>query len=309
MSVRNGALLLTSLCLACASGDLATLPLGRPAPQAQVSVEILHGFVEPVPRPHPEHVQLLIDATTSMERPAAPGVRGIDAARAGAARLLRGLPAAASVGLTVLGADAGECQSPSDLVETAAGAPREPLLAALDGLSSAGEGSLAGALDLLAAGLASQPGARVVVFSDLRPACGGDLCRAVSALVGAGAQLDLVVLGSAPTPECVEAFALDDAAPAGRDGRMAAPAFRVEAGDGRAPTVLARGLADGTPVEVEAGTARLVVDLDPPAVIGPVLVSPAALTHVRVLEFPYLEPRVREWRWSTVPLEQVRSVR
>jgi hypothetical protein len=46
----------------------------------------------------------------------------------------------------------------------------------------------------------------------------------------------------------------------------------------------------------------LLLGFDPPSLIGPLVLSPSAWTQIRVVEFPALEPPVREWVWATEPL-------
>ena len=107
----------------------------------------------------------------------------------------------------------------------------------------------------------------------------------------------------ATAPDC-----FGDLAPAGPPrlavgpGTPALPAFRVEShaphGD-PAPVLLATGRADDAPVPVSAGPATVTVEFRRPAVIGPLLLGPATLTRIRVLDFPSLEPVVREWYWES----------
>ncbi len=292
--------------LACAgkAGAPLAIPGLLPAAPASIQVELLQGFATPQGDAPPERVEILVDVSQSMQADAGAGVPAYQAALAAASRLIESLPKATAVGVSAVGARAGECRSSRAVGSSRAGKPRRSLLEKLGELEPKGEGSLAGSLDILAAGLGSEKGAwHVAVFSDLDQQCGGDLCQAVDALVSAGARLELVAIGEAPVPDCVRSFAFRDApAPARRPGP---PRFRVEAtpsGGGKPVTVL-RGRADGAPLELPAGTGTLVLDLDPPARIGPLLFSPAALTRVRVIDFPQLGHRVREWRWDTVPLE------
>jgi hypothetical protein len=46
----------------------------------------------------------------------------------------------------------------------------------------------------------------------------------------------------------------------------------------------------------------VLLGFDPPSLIGPLVLSPGAWTRIRVVEFPALEPPVREWVWSTQAL-------
>ena len=86
---------------------------------------------------------------------------------------------------------------------------------------------------------------------------------------------------------------------------MRPPVFQVVAydpGPEREPFLLAEGRADGSRRRVPAGPVTVLLDLDPPSLIGPLLLSPGTWTHIRVVEFPALDPPVREWAWSTFPL-------
>jgi hypothetical protein len=45
----------------------------------------------------------------------------------------------------------------------------------------------------------------------------------------------------------------------------------------------------------------LVMEMKPPSLIGPLLLSPGTLTRVRIVDFPGLDSHVREWRWDIEP--------
>jgi hypothetical protein len=145
---------------------------------------------------------------------------------------------------------------------------------------------------------------RVVVFSDLGAECGGDLCTAAEMLLDAGARLDFVVLGGAATPACFETLTAREPPP-DEALRLQPPVFRIVAydpGPEREPFLLAEGRADGSRRRVPAGPVTVLVGFDPPSLIGPMVLSPGTWTHIRVVEFPGLDPPVREWIWSTFPL-------
>jgi hypothetical protein len=166
----------------------------------------------------------------------------------------------------------------------------------IDSLAPAGEGSLAVALAELRgvlAGDGESRRSRVVVFSDLGAECGGDLCMAAELLLDAGAQLDFVVIGEAPTPACLGALVLADRGP--HAPVIEPPDYRIVAHDPSAEReafVLAEGRADGTRQRVPAGAAMIELGFDPPARIGPLVLSPNAWTRVRVVEFPSLDPPI-----------------
>ncbi len=265
-------------------------------PPALIAVEWLGGFAGPLPVAAPP-VELLLDVSTSQQAASQRGLAHSEAVRLAALRLVDGLPETASIGLSVLGARSGECRASLPLADSHAGRSRDELREWIRSLEPAGEGSLAVALEALAA---SGRAKRVVAFSDLGAECGGDLCAAASALVDSGARLDLVVVGDAETPACLADFEYpgDEAPPA-----VAAPVFRVEVPGEGAPVRIAEGFADGTPVAVGGRVGLLVLDLDPPVRIGPIHFTPATLTRVQVLDFPHLDPPVREWRSNTEAVE------
>lgn len=302
---RAWPLLAALVLLGCGQG----LPWSRPsppppAPPARLEVEVLHGFsVPPARGSRVERVEILLDVSASLRGPA-PAPYAV--AKAGALRLLEQLPASTPVELAILGSSGPACGRSVRAGASEDGPSREALRARVAAAEPVGEGSLAEALASLRRDGEAGGARRVVVFSDLGEECGGDLCQAIEGLLATGARLELVVVGEAPVPACAErlaqAVAPSEASPAGVAPE--APGLRVEAQHAsRGRVVLAEGRADGRALELAAGIATLVVELDPPARIGPLLLSPGALTRVRILEFPYLEGRVREWRWDTLPLE------
>ena len=296
-----------SLALCAVLGVACATPSAPPRP-AQVAVEMLAGFAqrpEALP-PGRERVELLVDLTASMREPSEAGPPRFVAAQRAATRLLHALPPDALLGVRALGV-AGDADCASARPVTA---PRPATPAALASrlalLVPVGESSLAEELDSLRANRVDAGDlarTHVVIVSDLGGECGGDLCASAAALVAGGALLEVVVLGDAAAPEC-----LADLAPAGPPriagaaSTPARPAFRVEShaphGDA-APVLLATGLADDAPVPVSAGPATVTVEFRRPTVIGPMLLAPATLTRIRVLDFPSLEPGVREWHWES----------
>jgi hypothetical protein len=288
------------------------------APPAQLAVEFTQGFAQgPEPRAAagPARVEILLDATSSMQTPTAAGPARLVAAKGSAARLIRSLPEQTSIGLHALGAAAGgKCGAAVPVARSEPGQPGDQLPGQIEALTPSCEGSLSAALEGLQASLVSEGATartRVVALTDLD---GGDLdeqdatdlCGAVSALVSGGGRLDLVVLGDAPVPECVTRALAGSSGVARGAAAPPPPGFRVEAlgggGDAEA-RVVATGLADGRPRAVPAGGATVVIELDPPSRIGPLMLSPEVLTRVQVLDFPMLDPRVREWFWTTGPAE------
>jgi hypothetical protein len=303
MRAARPLLLLALVGLACQS------PPPPPAVPAEVSIEILPGFASapPAPAPQRERVEVLLDVTTSL-RAGAPGAEHFRAARRAAARFLARVPAETPVGVRALGLTPGNgCASTTLLGAGGRGSTPGELARQVERLEPAGEGSLAVSIAELRGVLAATgdlAGSRVVVFSDLGSECGGDLCTAAELLLDAGARLDFVVLGDAAAPAC-----LADLAPSQPTFGIAAapdpPVFRIVAydpGTAREPFALAEGYADGSRRRVPAGPVTILLGLDPPALIGPLMLSPGTWTHVRVVEFPALDPPVREWVWTTFPI-------
>lgn len=285
-----------------------TLPcVGLAAPPAQVAVEWMGGFAAPPDSAGevPARVEILIDATTSMARATSAGAGRLEAARRAAARLVPALATASALGLHALQPEAvAACEPELRSWASPAGGGREALLAELRALETGGEASLAAGLAALRARLADErrlARSRVVVFSDLGGECGGDLCDELSQLVAGGARVDLVVLGPAQTPRCVERFeAIASWRSQGEE--RAPPRFRVETlGSAGTRRVLARGRADGTPVHAPGGRAAIVVELEPELRVAPVVLAPGVVGRLRVLDFPALDPPAREWRFEREP--------
>jgi hypothetical protein len=303
--VRGGARwLLTLLAAAGCQG-----PPPPPSAPAEVSIEILGGFAlrPPVPAPQPERVELLVDVTTSL-RAGPIGAEHFRAARHAAARFVNELPAGTALGVHALGVSPGrDCASASPVVGGRRELSRAELGRRVETLQPAGEGSLAVALAELRGALSANHDlarSRVVVFSDLGSECGGDLCEVAEMLLDSGIRLDFVVLGDAPAPACFDS--LTPAEPSPDDSLVQdPPVFRIVAydpGPEREPFLLAEGRADGTRRRVPAGPVTVLVGFDPPSLIGPMVLSPGTWTHIRVVEFPGVDPPVREWIWSTFPL-------
>jgi hypothetical protein len=313
MRLRRAQWVALAFALGCAVPRLPGLPA---APPAQLAVEFTQGFAhgpEPSDPAGPERVEILLDVTSSMRTVTAAGRARLVAGRSAVSRLVRSLPEQTAIGLHAFGAAAeGECGAVVAVARSEPGQPRGALDRQVWWLTSRCEGSLAASLEELRAGLAAEGAsarARVVAVTDLD---GGDLdeeeaadlCTAVSALVSGGGRLDLVVLSDAPVPECVTGAVADGARVARGVGPAPPPRFRVEAHgaqDDAEARAVATGLADGRPTAVPAGAAMVVIELDPPWRIGPLMLSPEVLTRVRVLDFPTLDPRVREWVGTTQP--------
>jgi hypothetical protein len=280
--------------------------LPEPPPEARLSVELIQGFTgRPVSAPAgPERVEVLIDVTSSMEAATEPGPGRHVAARQAAVRLVTALPRDSFVGLHALGVAGGdECSPAFRTGHSAAGEAREDLVGRIEELRPAGEASLAQALEGLRVYLTAMETlahSRVVILSDFGEECGGDLCEELTRTVAEGARVELVVFGETRLPSCIVDFEIAGAWRVDAEARVMH--FRVEAvatsADG-VPSASAVGLVGGEPVAIAAGAARVFVGSDPPAEFGPVDLAPGTTTRLRILDFPALDPPVREWIWET----------
>ena len=287
------AALVSAALLACAAPE----PLAPGAVRVDVVRAAPLALVPAQTSPPPIH--LLLDVTSSMQSGRSEGVTHLQAARHAAGRFLRSLPADADVELHVLGTAAGSgCTSAVPVEARPDGSPGAGLARSGDTLPSRSEGSLAGALEAIAGRLRSEAqgraGARVLAISDLDGSCAeSDLCDAAAALVSAGADLDLVVIGAAPAPACLAQIGGDQEPPlfAAAGVPSLEAAFRVTKDESRkdAPA-LATGTVGGAAVNVAPGRIRVSVDLDPPVEVGPVGLEPGGSLWIRILEVPASEP-------------------
>lgn len=287
------AALLPAVLFACAAPE-------PPAPGA-VRVDVVRAapvVLVPAEMP-PAPIHLLLDVTSSMRSARTEGVTHLQAARHAAGRFLRSLPPEAEVELHVLGTAAGSGCTSAVPVEAPPGvSPGAGLARIADSLPSSSEGSLAGALESIAARLGSEQqgrvGARVVAISDLDGSCSeGDLCSAAAALASAAADLDLVVIGAATPPACLAQIGSDREPPL--VGAAAAlqlkTRFSVSRYESReAAPVLAVGTVGGAALKVAPGRIRVSVELDPPLDVGPVGLAPGGSLWIRILEVPASEP-------------------
>jgi hypothetical protein len=262
------------------------------------AVHVWGGFVEnPASPADPQRAVVLIDASQSMRAPTPPGPSRVEVARTAASRFVLELPEDASVRVSDIGFG-GACAPPRPLGHSAPGTDRIVLAGSLAGREAGAEGSIAQGLVSLAGSLGrGHEATRVVAFTDLNDSCGGDLCAAATALESAGASLDLVVIGEAQVPDCVGAMTRSRGTtdlPATL-GERPIP-FRVLL-DG---AVAVEGRVGDAPVEIPAAPVTLVVDLDPPLLLGPMRISPDTVTRLEILDFPHATPPVREWRWEAL---------
>jgi hypothetical protein len=305
--ILRALLLAATAAFGCASP--APLPvftaLQEVPPEARLSVELVQGFSgRPVSAPAaPERVEVLIDVTSSMEAATEPGPGRHVAARRAAARLVTALPRDSFVALHALGVAGGdECNPAFRTGHSGPGEARADLVARIEELRPAGEASLAKAVDGLRFYLTAMETlarSRVVILSDLGEECGGDLCEELTRMVAGGARVELVVFGETRLPSCIEDFEIAGAWRV--DAEVPVMHFRAEAvaaaADG-VPSATAVGRVGGEPVAIPAGSVRVLVGFDPPAAFGPVDLAPGTTTRLRILDFPALDPPVREWIWE-----------
>jgi len=295
VSATRTALFAAAAALACASDAAA------PREDARVSVEVLRGFSaeDVAARETNAPVVMLLDATRSMTEPTRQGTSHWIAAQRAAARFTDELPSQRAIWLYELGAAAArDCQSVFRGSRAANAAARGPLLEEIAAVRPQGEGALAAALETVRDELWRSDdllGARVVVFSDFVPECGGDVCAAAAKLITGGARLDVVAIGEMQVPACLrETTGLAESLPppAGTDRPVH---FRVEVAKPE-PMVVGCSDAGGLPVAAPVGRGTVVVELDPPLRVEAYFA--AGRRHVlQVLDFPALDPETRHWRW------------
>jgi hypothetical protein len=296
MSVRSLALALAvGAGFGCASERAPTGELAR------VSVEMLRGFSPDDVAPHETTapVVLLLDATRSMLAPTRQGATHFAAAQRAAARFASGLPGQGALWLYALGsAAAPDCQSVLRGSRAPTAAARGPLVEEILALRPQGEGGLAAALDSVREELERADalmGARVVVFSDLQPACGGDVCAEAAKLIAGGARLDVVAIGEGQAPACLrEPSGLAESLPP--PATVARPVhYRLEVAKPE-PMVIGCSEVGGLPIAASGGRATVVVELDPPLRVEATLV-PGHRHVLQVIDFPALDSQTRHWRW------------
>jgi hypothetical protein len=306
MSAPQRRPLAVALFAACAAAlSCAAIAPDREARPAtgEVELEVWSGFARPIdgaalPK---RRVVVLLDATRSMERRGAAGASHFEAARAGAAEILRGVADDDEWSLHVVGRrGGGACGVPERIAGPAGGEARADAARAVSALRTGGEGSIATALrevqtELDATG--ATPRTRITVYTDLEPACGGDLCAAARAVVEAGGWVDVRLPDETPLPACLAALR-PSAAPSWASALTAPPrpSFRVVEGAGDVATIVASGEAGSGPVAAPAGLVALDVDVVPPERIGPFRLAEGELVRVRLLDFPGASPPQRAWQ-------------
>jgi hypothetical protein len=285
-----------------AAGALACTSDPGPSHEfARVSVEVLRGFSPEDVAPHENTapVVLLLDATRSMRAPTRQGASHFLAAQRAATRFANDLPSQRAMWLYALGAsDAPDCQPVLRGSRAPTAAAREPLVEEILAARPQGEGGLAAALESVRDELwraEALMGARVVVFSDLVPACGGDVCAAAAKLLSAGARLDVVAIGDAQVPACLReptGVAESPPPPPTADRPLH---YRIEMAKPE-PMVVGCSEVGGLPIAAPPGRGTVVVELDPPLRVEATF-APGRRHVLEVIDFPALDPATRHWRW------------
>jgi len=276
--------------------------LAPPPQNAWLQVDVARGLASGPGAALPARVDVVMDVTPSM----AAAVRGkssnLDAARAGAAQLLRSIPPDVPATLVAFGTRAPACEAPPLVLGPESG--RAAVLAVrAEEMSPVAEASLASTLDSVATALAVEKVAertRVVVFTDFALKCGDDPCKAGEKLLATGATLDLVVLGGGQVPACLRSPALLSGFPTSVSHRTdAAPvSFRLVGAPTGPPRAPAEGIAGERPMRADAGPATVELGLTPPLDV-PVVLSAGSLLRLRVIDFPEAVPPVRDWLVET----------
>jgi len=307
-SIRRAGILGATLAAAAAWLASCASPSAGPVGVAQVSLESYRGLPAPEEGATalPRRFDILVDLTESMGRPGGDGRPLASNAYSRAAELLHSLPQGAEITLRAQGHQAGpSCALPQRLAGPAIPTLRTAFVRQLEGLGPRSEGSLPAALAHIRLELEREEAVRrtrVVLFTDLDSHCGGDFCAEARALLEAGAQLEVVALAEASVPPCLAELQASRARSHRQSPRFAPPPplFRIhttEAGGEKFdPAPVARGRAGEEPVAVPAGLITMVVELDPPEIIGPFRVEPGKSARVRMLDYPQARPPTRIWR-------------
>ena len=288
---------------------LALLPLllgacatAEPQGPGRISVEVYQGLGGGAAGSFLPAVELLVDATPSMDGAVAGSTTRLQAAQAKAVELLASLPAGSQASVSAFGAAPGaKCRRAERLSPLRAASDPE-LADALAGLRAESESSPAAALVALANDLVSQGRARdtrVVLFSDLDGSCGGDLCAAAARLVATGAWLDVALLGDASIPACLADLRPSAELPGALVRALTRPApvwHLVAPGEGAEASAVSDS-AGPHPLEAPPGEWWLGLDLERPTTLGPLRIAAGRLTRVRVLAFSGGPPR---FAWEIV---------
>jgi hypothetical protein len=240
-----------------------------------------------------------MDVTPSMATAAGGKLSNLEAARSGAAQLLRSLPPEVPATLVASGTSHPACEAPPLVLGPEMGRPAVLALRAEE-MTPAAEASLASTLEVVAGALAAEGVAertRVVVFTDLATKCGADPCQAWDKLLATGATVDLVVLGGGLVPACLQSPVAPGGPPVSVSRRTDPDpvSFRVVATPAGPEREAAAGVAGAPPMRVDPGPATVELALTPPLDV-PVMLSSGALLRLRVIDFPGASPPLRDWR-------------
>jgi Mg-chelatase subunit ChlD len=246
----------------------------------------------------PPRVELVLDASGSMKRKMG-GKSMMDAAKAVLLDVVARLPAAADVALRVYGhrkseKQPGACED-SELVVPVGPLDRKRLASTIKAVRPLGTTPIAHSLAAAGEDLRSASGSSILVLvTDGKEECGGDPAAAAAALRAGGLDVTLSIVGFGLTDAADRdamtkvaaigggAFhdAQDEAAlGAAIDRAMAVPFSVVDA----TGTVVGRGIADGSPIEVPAGELSIRIDgAGTPVVIDNVRVAAGKPTRVEL---------------------------
>lgn len=285
-----------------------------PTPPAYLRVEVDRGRDLSAPLPGEGQLHVVLDLSTSVRemKPVENEPTWQAAARNAARAVLGNAPAGTQASLRVLGlASASPTSCTTPIPVGGSDGRAEDLDRLIPELGGASESSLAAALlQLYPEVPRPEPVGRVVIVSDFANDCESRTaaCESAAQLIDAGAEIDLVAVGGDPIPACWAQLAP-------RTGAIdvaAGPAPRVRV-EWREQRVRSSGLASASKasdrsavvpprgrVQVPAGAVRVIVDLDPPEIVGPLMLPAGVETRVRVLDFPSLSPPVREVFVDTV---------
>ena len=149
-----------------------------------------------------EKLLLIVDYSGSMNEASA-GAKKIELARKSALKLLTSLPENQEIGLLLYGHRRAKDCSDIELVQSIKPASKErvaELGGKLKELRARGETPIAESLRQAAAAFGGQPG-RLIIVTDGREECGGDVCKAAKALAASEVKLRVDLVGFRLSPE------------------------------------------------------------------------------------------------------------
>jgi hypothetical protein len=241
-------------------------------------------------------VALIVDTSGSMLQPLEGGTRA-DIAKAALVGLVTDtIPPGTDVSLRAFGTVPDSCDTrlvvPQSPLDPAAMAATIQNLEVVNLVRT----PIGASLEAVAQDLGTAPGPKLVVLvTDGEETCGGDPRAAIEALVDSGIDVRVNIVGFALEDEALKAQFEEwarlgngqyfDAAGAEELGgalvQALQPEFRVLDADGNE---VARGVVNGEPVAIPAGTYAVEVLADPPSTVEGVVVEPGAAVAVRLDE-------------------------